>query len=45
METSDPIKDKSKDTVGFFVQGKTEYLTKCFLTILKLLSLRLRVYV
>lgn len=43
METSDPVKHKSNDTVGVFFQWKMEYFTKCLLTILKLVSLKLRV--
>lgn len=43
METSDPVKHKNNDTVGFFFQWKMEYFTTCLLTILKLVSLKLGV--
>lgn len=41
METSDPVKDKSNDTVVFFIQRKMEYFTKYLLTVLELVSLKL----
>lgn len=43
METCDPVKIESNGTVGFFRQWKMECFTKCLLTILKLVSLKLGV--